>query len=66
MSHGCAAQLKHVPEGFTVLRDELHPFATGNKLRKLDAVMPMLKSQGVTDVVSPWLCEAGSCGFGKD
>ena len=38
---------------FHVIRDDLlHPLMGGNKLRKLDAVIPLLQSHGVTDVVS--------------
>ena len=43
------------PEGlkFKVLRDDLsHPWVGGNKRRKLDALFPQLKADGVTDVVT--------------
>lgn len=37
---------------FHVIRDDLlHPIMGGNKLRKLDAVIPLLQAHGVTDVV---------------
>jgi len=38
---------------FHVIRDDLlHPIMGGNKLRKLDALIPLLQAHGVTDVVS--------------
>ena len=38
---------------FHVIRDDLlHPVMGGNKLRKLDALIPILQAHGVTDVVS--------------
>ena len=38
--------------GFTVVRDDLlHPIAGGNKLRKLDALLPALLASGTTDIV---------------
>ena len=53
-------QLEHICTGqasFQIVRDDLlHPFAGGNKLRKLDALLPQLKSQGVSDVVSSTAC----------
>lgn len=36
-----------------VLRDDLlHPVASGNKVRKLDAWLPLLRDRGITDVVT--------------
>jgi hypothetical protein len=36
----------------TVIHDDLlHPILGGNKLRKLDALLPTLQADGVTDVV---------------
>ena len=38
--------------GFQLIQDDLlHPYCGGNKLRKLDAIMPELLHRGVTDVV---------------
>ena len=38
---------------FDVIQDDLlHPVLGGNKLRKLDAIIPKLISEGVTDIVS--------------
>lgn len=38
---------------FHVIRDDLlHPMMGGNKLRKLDAIIPLLQAHEVTDVVS--------------
>ena len=38
---------------FQLIQDDLlHPYCGGNKLRKLDAIMPQLKHEGVSDVVS--------------
>jgi len=55
--HRCA-QLDYIrPDGgsgrgFRVIRDDLlHPVAGGNKLRKLDALLPALLAAGTTDVV---------------
>ena len=40
--------------GFWVVRDDLlHPVAGGNKLRKLDALLPQLRDAGATDIVRP-------------
>uniref|UniRef100_A0A453FAN4 Uncharacterized protein n=1 Tax=Aegilops tauschii subsp. strangulata TaxID=200361 RepID=A0A453FAN4_AEGTS len=37
---------------FDVVRDDLlHPLANGNKARKLDALLPLLRRRGATDVV---------------
>lgn len=39
---------------FKLLRDDLlHPILGGNKIRKLDALIPKLLKEGVTDIVSP-------------
>jgi 1-aminocyclopropane-1-carboxylate deaminase/D-cysteine desulfhydrase-like pyridoxal-dependent ACC family enzyme len=59
MQHACGLQLDHVTpacgrggRGFTVVRDDLlHPVAGGNKMRKLDALLPALLSAGATDIV---------------
>ena len=46
---------KGVEEGshrFRVVRDDLlHPLANGNKARKLDALLPLLRRRGATDIV---------------
>ncbi|XP_024539891.1 D-cysteine desulfhydrase 2, mitochondrial isoform X1 [Selaginella moellendorffii] len=40
------------PHKFRVIRDDLlHPTLGGNKIRKLDAVVPFLKDEEITDVV---------------
>jgi hypothetical protein len=37
---------------FDVVRDDLlHPLANGNKARKLDALLPLLRRRGATDLV---------------
>lgn len=37
---------------FHVVRDDLlHPLANGNKARKLDALLPLLRRRGATDIV---------------
>ena len=47
--HGVAAGRE---PGFWVVRDDLlHPVAGGNKLRKLDALLPQLQADGATDIV---------------
>lgn len=41
------------PATLSVIHDDLlHPVLGGNKLRKLDALLPALKTSGVTNVVS--------------
>jgi hypothetical protein len=41
---------------FQVIQDDLlHPILGGNKLRKLDALLPALQESGTTDVVRPLL-----------
>ena len=67
---GCVKQTKHIQtnltgqSSFLLLQDDLlHPVLGGNKLRKLDALMPHLAAAGVTDVVSPYfsaLCITGT------
>ena len=43
--------------GFWVVRDDLlHPIAGGNKLRKLDALLPALLASGATDIVRRTCC----------
>ena len=50
-------QIKEIRPGptkasFLLIQDDLlHPLLGGNKLRKLDALLPKLASQGVSDVV---------------
>lgn len=52
-SKGISSGLAAGP-GFWVVRDDLlHPVAGGNKLRKLDALLPQLRDAGATDIVSP-------------
>uniref|UniRef100_A0A0E0FRN6 Uncharacterized protein n=1 Tax=Oryza nivara TaxID=4536 RepID=A0A0E0FRN6_ORYNI len=42
---------------FEVVRDDLlHPLANGNKARKLDALLPLLRRRGATDVVRAHRC----------
>ena len=43
----------------TILHDDLlHPVMGGNKLRKLDALLPTLQPSGITDVVRASLRDA--------
>ena len=43
--------------GFWLVRDDLlHPVAGGNKLRKLDALLPQLQAAGATDIVRSLDC----------
>ena len=47
-----ALSLPPVSPGFYVLRDDLlHPLLGGNKMRKLDAILPLMHTRGVTQVV---------------
>lgn len=42
----------HEQPSFYVVRDDLlHPLINGNKARKLDALLPLLEDNAVTDVV---------------
>ncbi|KAL6839862.1 hypothetical protein ACP4OV_029672 [Aristida adscensionis] len=44
---------------FQVVRDDLlHPLANGNKARKLDALLPLLRRRGATDVVTCGGCQS--------
>ncbi|KAH7424417.1 hypothetical protein KP509_11G008000 [Ceratopteris richardii] len=44
---------------FHVIRDDLlHPLMGGNKLRKLDALLPLLQSSSVTDVITCGGCQS--------
>ncbi|CAN4092524.1 unnamed protein product [Withania somnifera] len=44
---------------FYVIRDDLlHPLANGNKARKLDALLPLLEDNSVTDVVTCGGCQS--------
>ncbi|KAG8077640.1 hypothetical protein GUJ93_ZPchr0007g5496 [Zizania palustris] len=44
---------------FEVVRDDLlHPLANGNKARKLDALLPLLRRCGATDVVTCGGCQS--------
>ncbi|KAL6614680.1 hypothetical protein ACP70R_036950 [Stipagrostis hirtigluma subsp. patula] len=44
---------------FDVVRDDLlHPLANGNKARKLDALLPLLRRRGATDVVTCGGCQS--------
>ncbi|EFJ19582.1 hypothetical protein SELMODRAFT_54813, partial [Selaginella moellendorffii] len=50
------------PRNFRVIRDDLlHPTLGGNKIRKLDAVVPFLKDEEITDVVTCGGCQKCSC-----
>ncbi|EFJ10341.1 hypothetical protein SELMODRAFT_44641, partial [Selaginella moellendorffii] len=47
------------PHKFRVIRDDLlHPTLGGNKIRKLDAVVPFLKDEEITDVVTCGGCQS--------
>ncbi|EFJ10337.1 hypothetical protein SELMODRAFT_44845, partial [Selaginella moellendorffii] len=51
------------PRKFRVIRDDLlHPTLGGNKIRKLDAVVPFLKDEEITDVVTCGGCHAAAVG----
>ncbi|CAL4975595.1 unnamed protein product [Urochloa decumbens] len=44
---------------FHVVRDDLlHPLANGNKPRKLDALLPLLRCRGATDIVTCGGCQS--------
>jgi len=53
---------KGVEEGsprFHLVRDDLlHPLANGNKARKLDALLPLLRRRGATDIVTCGGCQS--------
>lgn len=49
-------------ETMRLVRDDLlHPIAGGNKLRKLDALLPKLKEDGVTDIVTCGGAQSAHC-----
>lgn len=56
--HAAFAQVHRIDEAngqarLWIARDDLlHPIVGGNKYRKLDAVIPALVKEGITDVVS--------------
>lgn len=44
---------RQLDTSFYVVRDDLlHPLVNGNKARKLDALLPLLEDNAITDVVS--------------
>ncbi|VAH62912.1 unnamed protein product [Triticum turgidum subsp. durum] len=44
---------------FDVVRDDLlHPLANGNKARKLDALLPLIRRRGATDVITCGGCQS--------
>uniref|UniRef100_A0ACD5VYG1 Uncharacterized protein n=1 Tax=Avena sativa TaxID=4498 RepID=A0ACD5VYG1_AVESA len=44
---------------FDVVRDDLlHPLANGNKARKLDALLPLLRRRGATDLITCGGCQS--------
>ncbi|TVU35430.1 hypothetical protein EJB05_17319 [Eragrostis curvula] len=44
---------------FQVVRDDLlHPLSNGNKARKLDALLPLLRHRGATDIVTCGGCQS--------
>ncbi|XP_031123849.1 D-cysteine desulfhydrase 2, mitochondrial isoform X1 [Ipomoea triloba] len=49
----------HCQPSFYVVRDDLlHPLVNGNKARKLDALLPLLEHNSVTDVVACGGCQS--------
>lgn len=43
-------------ETFRIIQDDLlHPILGGNKLRKLDALMPAFSAEGITDLVKTYI-----------
>ncbi|KAI5679289.1 hypothetical protein M9H77_10239 [Catharanthus roseus] len=49
----------HEQPSFYVVRDDLlHPLINGNKARKLDALLPLLEDNAVTDVVTCGGCQS--------
>uniref|UniRef100_J3L361 D-cysteine desulfhydrase n=1 Tax=Oryza brachyantha TaxID=4533 RepID=J3L361_ORYBR len=56
--HGGKGEEEGSPR-FEVVRDDLlHPLANGNKARKLDALLPLLRRRGATDVVTCGGCQS--------
>lgn len=53
----------HFPSFYVVRDDLLHPLVNGNKARKLDALLPLLEDNDVTDVVRLCSPELFSGGF---
>ena len=59
---GAAALERPRGEDFLILRDDLlHPWASGNKLRKLDRLLPSLIARGTTDVLTLGGAQSAHC-----
>lgn len=59
---GTAALERPRGEDFLILRDDLlHPWASGNKLRKLDRLLPRFIEQGVTDILTLGGMQSAHC-----
>ncbi|CAH9117386.1 unnamed protein product [Cuscuta europaea] len=54
-----SVDVNHYQASFYVVRDDLlHPMVNGNKARKLDALLPLLVDNSVTDVVTCGGCQS--------
>lgn len=50
-------EFRQCGNSFYVIRDDLlHPLISGNKTRKLDALLPLIEAHSVTDVVRNQSC----------
>ncbi|XP_047059566.1 putative D-cysteine desulfhydrase 2, mitochondrial [Lolium rigidum] len=57
-SSGGKGEEEGIPR-FDVVRDDLlHPLANGNKARKLDALLPLLRRRGATDLITCGGCQS--------
>ncbi|XP_047058634.1 putative D-cysteine desulfhydrase 2, mitochondrial isoform X1 [Lolium rigidum] len=57
-SSGGKGEERGIPR-FDVVRDDLlHPLANGNKARKLDALLPLLRRRGATDLITCGGCQS--------
>lgn len=52
LGEGMISMNQSCPSFYVVRDDLLHPLVNGNKARKLDALLPLLEDNAVTDVVS--------------
>ncbi|KAL2484492.1 D-cysteine desulfhydrase 2 [Abeliophyllum distichum] len=58
LGEGTVEKNQHLPSFYIVRDDLLHPLVNGNKARKLDALLPLLQDNFVTDVVTCGGCQS--------
>ncbi|KAI3467627.1 hypothetical protein Pfo_024290 [Paulownia fortunei] len=58
LGEGIMIKSQSFPSFYVVRDDLLHPLVNGNKARKLDALLPLLEDNAVTDVVTCGGCQS--------